>query len=352
MTDIFGDDSVTKGSEGPSVDFEFQEVPAEPEGEAELEQPDELDEPEHDGDEDDQDPEDEEGDDEDADGDEESEEEDPGKATADALKLDDKDPDQLRAIVVDQREMVARQSAEVGQLRQLVLEAQQQNRELVTMLSQQNAPQPPEVDTSGLLANAAENPRGAYYQALQLADAGAITPDVVDDVIDLVMDMDPAEGRRMQRDFDRRLIMAEFDEKQQKVAKDVIEPLAKRDYQSQLSQASHSFYNDAELGEDAKEFANEIVAMFPPDKDGNRPKLGSTPQEIRAKLESALTVARGNHPERTAKYKAALAQLKIDTQVEEGTGGKAGKAKTPPQTLVQQLTATKKDPADRLFAGL
>lgn len=339
MEDIFGSPD-TPGT-GPSVDFQFEEVEAQPESgielelEAELEEGDDV---ELDG----------EGD---ADGDDGDVEDGDADDAADADNADPADADDAESdiakLYTDAQSQIGRQSGEIGELRKLVATQQEQMRELIEHLSAGPAP---EVDTDSLAANAATNPVAAYNQAMQLLDGGSVTPDAVEDVIDVVMEMDPQLGRRMTQDFTRRVLLAEMEQRQAETTKQVIEPLQERDYQAQLNTASHSFYNDPTLGEDAKEFAAEIVAMFPPDpKTGLRPKLGSNAREIRAKLESALTVARGNEPHRSAAFKKAAAALKVDGQVEGGTGTKAPK-KSKDEAFVERLMKPPVDRADALFA--
>lgn len=230
-----------------------------------------------------------------------------------------KTPEQLAKLAVDSHTMIGRQSAEVAELRRVTSEQAEQLRELIGYLQQPQLQ--PQVDTSDVVAQALDNPQAAYQRAVQLVDGGHATPDLVDEVIEAVEDLSPKLARQMASDFTRRMVTAELRNEMRQELETRVAPLAKNDYQSQVAAASNSLYADPELGADAKAYEKEVVALL---KGQN---LGSSAQEIRAKLESALTVARGQDPTKSSKYKQALEALKADAQTEAGNAPDAPAAK-------------------------
>jgi hypothetical protein len=261
--------------------------------------------------------------------------------------LSGKTPEELAKIVVDSQRQIGSQSGEVAELRRITEQQAGQLRELIDYLQevgQQAAA--PQVDTEGVVSQAVDNPQAAYQQAVQLVDAGHATPDLVDEVIAAVEDMNPRLARLMDRDFQRRMIVAELRGEMEQTIEKTFTPLAKNDYQSQVNLATSSLYSDPVLGEDAKAYEQEVVALL----KGQR--LGSDAREIRARLEAALTVARGNDPTKSAAYKKAVAQLKTDAQVEAGNPPAAPEKKSEADEYRERAfkRAAERDPGAALFA--
>lgn len=254
-----------------------------------------------------------------------------------------KTPAELARIVQDSQSQIGRQSSEVAELRRVTEEQAAQVRELLEMLQQ---PAAPEIDTSGLVAQAFENPRGAYGQAVQLVDNGHATPDLVEDIIEAVADMDPKLSRQMASDFTRRMVTAQLRAEFDETIKTKVEPLAKNDYVSQLNMATSSLYADPVLGEDAKAYEQEVVAMLK-----GKP-LGADQHAIRAQLENALTVARGQDPTKSSAYKKALEAMRIDAQTELGNAPEVVEKKSEADAYREArfTRSSERDPGAALFA--
>lgn len=264
-----------------------------------------------------------------------------------------KSPVELAKMIGDQRSAYAAQSNEIGELRRLAEEQSATNRELLGHLQQLMAPQPQQVDTSGLAGEAMNNPQGAYLQAVQLVNDGHATPDVVDEVLAVVEDMNPQQARLLQQDWMRRVITAQVRSEFGEMLKPIqqkVETTAGNDYQSQLNLATSELYSDPALGEDAKAYEQDVVNLL------KGQHLGGTKAEIRAKLESALTVARGMDMTKSPKYQKALEALKVDSQTESGDGGvepppaKKSEADAYRERVFAVATRTATDPGAGMFA--
>lgn len=259
-----------------------------------------------------------------------------------------KSAEDIAKMYLDSRKMVGGQSAEVAELRRITEAQAGQLKELIGYLNevgQQAAA--PQVDTSTVVDEALENPQAAYHRAVQMVDAGHADPSLVDQVISAVDDMNPGLARQMTRDFDRRMIVAELRGEMQQTIEKTVKPLAQNDYQSQLNLATSSLYSDPALGEDAKAYEQEVVALL---KGQN---LGSNAQQIRARLEAALTVARGNDPTKSAAYRKAVQQLKTDAQVEAGNAPDAPEPKKSEADAYRERVfarAAERDPGAAIFA--
>jgi len=256
-----------------------------------------------------------------------------------------KSPEELAKLVVDSRSMVGRQSAEVAELRRITEEQAAQMRELIGYLNEAQQPQI-EVDSDNLVAKAVDNPRGAYGEALQLLDNGHITPDVIEQIIEATEDMDPRLARKMEADFTRRMVTAELRAEMRAELDKTVKPLANNDYQSQLNIATSSLYNDPVLGADAKAYQEEVVKLL----KGQR--LGDDARQIRAKLESALTVARGNDPTKSAAYLKALEAMRLDSQTDAGNHQPPPAKKSEADEYRERVMrrAAERDPGAALFA--
>lgn len=282
------------------------------------------------------------------DGEDEADEEDE-PAAADAVLDHDlvkgKSPEELAKLVVDSQSMVGRQSAEVAELRRITEEQAAQMRELIGYLNEAQQPQF-EVDSDNLVAKAVDNPRGAYGEALQLLDNGHITPDVIEQIIEATEDMDPRLARKMEADFTRRMVTAEIRAEFRAELDKTVKPLANNDYQSQLNIATSSLYSDPALGEDAKAYQEDVVKML----KGQR--LGDDARQIRAKLESALTVARGNDPTKSAAYRKALEAMRLDSQTDAGNSQPPPAKKSEADEYRERVMrrAAERDPGAALFA--
>lgn len=263
-----------------------------------------------------------------------------------------KSPAELAKIVQDSQTQIGRQSGEVAELRRITTEQADQIRELIGYLQQ--GPPEPQVDTSDLVSQALDNPQAAYAQAIRLVNDGHATPDLVEDIIEAVEDLSPKLARQMDRDFTRRMTTAELRNEFKKELDERVTPLANSDYQAQVNAATASLYNDPALGEDAKAYEKEVVAMVvQKDADGKVLPIGKDAREIRAKLEAALVVARGNDPTRSSQYKKALAALKGDAQTEGGGSGDPKPAKKSEADVYRDRAFAKskdRDPGAALFA--
>lgn len=263
-----------------------------------------------------------------------------------------KSPAELAKIVQDSQTQIGRQSGEVAELRRITTEQADQIRELIGYLQQ--GPPEPQVDTSDLVAQALDNPQAAYSQAIRLVNDGHATPDLVEDIIEAVEDLSPKLARQMDRDFTRRMTTAELRNEFKKELDERVTPLANSDYATQVNTATASLYNDPVLGEDAKAYEQEVVALLLDKDENGKPKpLGRTAAEIRAKIESALVVARGNDPTKSSQYKKALAALKGDAQTEGGGSGDPKPAKKSEADVYRDRAFAKskdRDPGAALFA--
>lgn len=258
-----------------------------------------------------------------------------------------KTAEELAKIVQDSQRQIGTQSNEVSELRKVTEEQAGQIRELIGYLQHAQEPAAPQVDTDDLVARAIDNPQASYAQAVRLVDAGQATPDLVEDIIDAVEDMSPKLARQMAADFTRRMVTAQVMGQVQQQLDQTVKPLAKNDYQSQLNLATTSLYNDPELGADAKAYEAEVVELL------KGQPLGTSASEIRAKLESALTVARGNDFTKSAKYKKALDDLRIDAQTPGGTPPPAAEKKKSEEDDYRERVfarAAARDPGASLFA--
>lgn len=349
MSDIFGDTVINKSTDTNELaeeNIEWEEVPAAGdliEGDEVVDEAD-ADEYEVDGD---------------ADADEAVEEEDASPDDADDADddplagLEGKAPEELAKLYRDSRTEVGRQSAEVGQLRSLVETQQGQLQELIQLLSAQQDQPHVEVDLDPIVSSAFENPAGAYGQMLKLVDAGQATPDKIEEIIDAAFEVDPSMGRRIHGDWISRLATAQARAEHQE-ALQALQPVHDQAYRASAQEAMQQLAQDPGLGPDVREYGKEITEMFT-GPDGKLVKLGSNPQEIRAKIQSALTVAIGNDPTRSSKYKQALAALKVDTQAEQGGGAGSGRQrkKTEADLMTESIfSGAKNAKVEQLFAGL
>lgn len=269
-------------------------------------------------------------------------------------ELEGKSAEDIAKMFVDSRKMVGSQSNEVSELRRITSEQADQIRELLGYLQQGPTQQPEPVDTSSIVAEALDNPQAAYQQAVSLVDQGLATPDLVEDIIEAVADIAPRLSRQMTADFSRRLTTAQLRSEFKQELDERVAPLQQHDYQSQLNIATSSLYADPVLGEDAKAYEAEIVALLAEKDDkGNVKPIGRNAQEIRARIESALTVARGQDPTKSSAYKKALAELKGDAQTDPGNPpGAAPKKKSEADAYRESVFARKseRDPGAALFA--
>jgi hypothetical protein len=98
---------------------------------------------------------------------------------------------------------------------------------------------------------------------------------------------------------------------------------------------------------DSREFQSEVSALL------KGVELGTTPTEVKAKIDHALTIVRGNDPTRSYKYKQALAALKADSMVEGGTPSPKDKPMSDADKTREAIfSRRKRDPAEDLFAKL
>jgi hypothetical protein len=258
-----------------------------------------------------------------------------------------KTPEELARIVQDSQRQIGSQSNEVSQLRKVTEEQAGQIRELIGYLQAAAEPQAPQLDTDSLVAQAIDNPQAAYAQAVRMVDSGHATPDLIEDIIEAVEDMSPKLARQMATDFTRRMVTADVMGRVQQELETTVKPLAKNDYQSQVNLATTSLYNDPELGEDAKAYEKDVVELL------RGQHLGNSAQEIRAKLESALTVARGADFTKSPKYKKALEALRVDAQTPGGNPPPAPDAKKSEDDQYRERVfarAGARDPGASLFA--
>ena len=253
-----------------------------------------------------------------------------------------KTPAELAKMVSDSQSELGRRSGEVGDLRKLIEQQQEQLQQLTSHLQSQSY-QDDGIDTSGWEEDLRDNPQAVYQQALELLDNGQIDIGQMEEVLEAASEMHPRLGRAMSRDFDRRIVLAEVGQQmqpvQQEQSRNVIQSVVKELWNSP----------DANTAADIQEYNEEISRMFP-----NGQGLAGLPAEqVRAKLQQALVVVRGNDTTRSSQYKTALAALKADSTVEGGTPSAKESAKTEEDLMREAVfKQRKKDPSEALFASM
>lgn len=253
-----------------------------------------------------------------------------------------KTPEELAKIVLDQRTFTGRQSSEVGDLRKLIEEQQGTIDQLTSSFQQiQTESTAGYFDQHGL-----ENPAQTYQQMLGLLGSKQLQVGEVEKFIDRVYnEVDSDLGRAMDRDFITRMSRAEVMQH--------VQPIQRQNYEAMLESVTDDLYNstDPATAADVQEYEKEVLGILQPVLTSGVP-LGSNASEVRARLDAALQLARGQDPTRSYAYKQALATRRVTANVE------AGSAPPEPPPTVQQAARQaifehrKADPADMMLAPL
>lgn len=245
-------------------------------------------------------------------------------------------------------------ASEVGDLRSL-LEAQQAQMEL---LRDAVAQQQSHAAADDLVEMVRANPTGTYNQAIQALDRGQITIDVVEEIIDEVeaqADELTEEGhtdiarqyrklsRQMQRDFDRRLTLAETHAKLEPVQQQTTEAVKRQAYeQGVAAYFDETTYQNADDAADAKAYQQDVQNLLK-GKD-----LGDTPQKVAATLKQALFYVRGMNPSRSAAFVRQQQAMKSQVVSERGSAEPPAKQLTE-QERIRQSVFKREDPSDVFF---
>lgn len=241
-------------------------------------------------------------------------------------KLQGKDAEALAKMYLELERLQGSQANEYGDLKGLV-EKQAEQLELMreAMAQQYN---------SGVADDLVEmvraNPTGIYQQAIEALDQGQISIDVVEEIIDEVEaqadeladdgDNDAARqyrklARVMQRDFDRRITLAESRAAQQ--------PLQQAAVKQAYERGVNEYFNmpDADDAADAKAYQQDVQNLL------KGKHLGTTPEQVADTLKRALYYVRGMNPTRSAMFVRQQQGLKANAVAEQGS------AEPPPVSL-------------------
>jgi hypothetical protein len=251
-------------------------------------------------------------------------------------KLQGKDAAALAKMYLELEKLHGSQANEYGDIKSLV-EKQQEQLELMrdAMANQQSTAM-----ADDLVELVRANPTGIYQQAIEALDHGHIGIDTVEEIIDEVeaqadelADEGDTESARqyrklariMQRDFDRRITLAESRAAQQ--------PLQQAAVQQAYEKGVGGYFNlpDADDAADARAYQQDVQNLV---KGKN---LGSTPEQVTESLRRALYYVRGMNPTRSAAFIRQQEALKAGAVAEQGS------AEPPPANLTE---------ADRIREGI
>lgn len=264
-------------------------------------------------------------------------------------KLKGKSAEELAKMFADLESHTAgRQANEIGDLRSIV---EQQNAQL-ELLREHLASQASAQTADDLPDLVRANPTGIYQQALSALDNGHVNIDTVEQVIEEVFavadelaedgDTEAARhytrlARSMERDFDRRMTLAQAQATQ--------EPLQKQAKQLAYEKGVAAFFNQPDADEKADAFTyKQDVTNLLKGKD-----LGSTPEQVASTLREALIYVRGQNPTRSAAFQKQQAALKGSAQAERGNTDPPPKTLTEEERIRNQVFSSK-DPAKDIFA--
>lgn len=269
-------------------------------------------------------------------------------------KLQGKSASDLARMYLELEKLEGNRTGEMGDLRSVVEKQAEQLELLRDHLAQQSQAQ----TADDLVDMVRQNPQGTYHQAVTALEEGRITIDVVEEVIDEVdaqADELADEGnteaarqyrklaRAMQRDFDRRVTLAETRQAQATT----VAPLQKQAKVQAYQAGIATFFDANSVGEDdaADATAYQVdIQNLVKGKD-----LGNTAEQVAANLKQALIYVRGMNPTRSAAFVRQQTALKSQVIAEKGS------AEPPPATLteadqIRDKLFNRKDPADLIFA--
>lgn len=253
-------------------------------------------------------------------------------------KFAGKSAEEIARLAVESESYFGRKLEELRQQQEAA--AQQQQAELAAYMAAQQA--------ASFDADAALNgldPVPAYNTAIQMLDQGLADPSIVNRVISETRDLDPDLASEMARDFDRRIMRAEYSQQLQQLQQQFeqqVAPIQQQTFVQAAQQASAEFMS---AEPDAAAYQQDIANIVSenPNLLGDR-----SPAAIRAGLNAALVQARGADITRSTAYQQQLAAEKAAAQVEQG-----GAPKQAPMSEVDRIRAEvfgAKDPADALFS--
>lgn len=223
-------------------------------------------------------------------------------------QLAGKSPEEIAKMWVDAQRAIGQKGHELGTVRQ----------QLEAALAMDDEPAPemlPDDAISELLDRATVDPGMAYAAAERAVELGIATPDVLEAVVDIALELDRNEGRRLERDMVSKRAQADV----RREADEVLAPVRQREMTRTLQTQTQALLDDAELGADALEYRQEMGALIMSDAsyvgDG-------TADAVARGLRKALIEARGAAPHRSAAVKAIYSKQleadKLDAQVEAG----------------------------------
>jgi hypothetical protein len=248
--------------------------------------------------------------------------------------LKGKSRQEIAALYAQAQEYVNRQGNELGELRKAVQQLQQNGYQ---------AAEP--VPTIDYIENAADAV-SAYRQALDLLDQGQIGPDVVDEIIEVAHELDPAMGRKMDRDFGTRLARAE--------ANVQLQPIQQAARETNILRATTEVYHSEA---DAAPYQDDIARILRQPSSLEEQQLAlayeqaQTAGEIKQVLLASIRLARGADPTRSTLYSGQLRARKKNERTE---GGNATKTTAPPKSeveLIQDDILNRRRSDVDLFAG-
>lgn len=253
-------------------------------------------------------------------------------------KFAGKSAEEIARLAVESESYFGRKLEELRQQQEAA--AQQQQAELAAYMAAQQA--------ASFDADAALNgldPVPAYNTAIQMLDQGLADPSIVNRVISETRDLDPDLASEMARDFDRRIMRAEYSQQLQQLQQQFeqqVAPIQQQTFVQAAQQASAEFMS---AEPDAAAYQQDIAKIVSenPNLLGDR-----SPAAIKAGLNAALVQARGADITRSTAYQQQLAAEKAAAQVEQG-----GAPKQAPMSEVDRIRAEvfgAKDPADALFS--
>lgn len=261
-------------------------------------------------------------------------------------KLAGKSAEDLAKMYLELEKQRGGQTNELGELRTFVEQQTQQ----IELLRDHLARQAQSETADDLVEMVRQNPQGIYQQAVRALDQGQITIDVVEEVIsevrgiadELAEDGETGAARQyndlaraMERDFDRRLTIAQAQATQA--------PLQAQAKQQAYEKGVAGFFNPA-----AEDYADAITYQQDVTNLLKGKDLGDTPEAVQATLKQALIYVRGQNPTRSAAFKAQQEKLKGAAQSERGSAEPAPKPLTE-EEKIRQSVFNRKDPGAKIF---
>lgn len=206
--------------------------------------------------------------------------------------------------------------------------------QLEQYLQQQAQPQQG-IDRDGLIAFAAEEPATAYQWIVQQVVQGGADPELVDDVLDEIADVDPKLERRLARHWDGLIQEAK---QQQNLA-----PHNAQIAERRVFEATNQLIAEAP---EAAQYAAEIAANY---KQAEREgRVGLDPQSVYAAFREAYGKAVAADPDRLVRAREAArkaaSRAKSRAQVEAGSPGSADAPKTEEDKVNESLFKPRSNP--------